>query len=466
MKTLYSVLVLVGVCVLSHDLIGQRPDAEILKYSVNCAIDSKGTESITESFLIQINSKRGENITNVSVPFQKGNKILNIEGEIRDQYGRVIRKLKKRDIEEESYISDISFYEDEYVKKFNLKHNVYPYQIYYTYQQEYADFFHIISWSPVLDTEIPTNSAELTLIVPESYGIKVSQQHIEPFEKTSLNGQMVYSWKSDYLKPVRKELYAPPLAEVVPFVRIVPVHFNYAGEGSSDSWTSFGDWVNELSEGLTALPPAEKVKVKQLIKGKTDKREIVKVLYHYLQDNTRYINVSIEKGGMKPYPAEYVALNKYGDCKALSNYMKALLAEAGIDAYCVDVYADADLRKINENFPSQQFNHVVVCVPLEADTLWLENTDNVGPFAYVGTSIQNRKGLLIAPGSSRLVKIPALDLTSVEEKRSVVYHVNNTDLCRVETDYRLKGAAFDLYSYVLSQFSQTEQEEFLNPGTF
>jgi hypothetical protein len=38
---------------------------------------------------------------------------------------------------------------------------------------------------------------------------------------------------------------------------------------------------------------------------------------------------------------------------------------------------------ITATLPSPQFNHVILAVPVDNDTLWLE-MDNTGPFGYTG----------------------------------------------------------------------------------
>ena len=134
-----------------------------------------------------------------------------------------------------------------------------------------------------------------------------------------------------------------------------------------------------------------------------------------MQDNTRYVNVTLGIGGMKPYPAEYVSNNKYGDCKALTNYMKALLQCAGIESYYSTIYAGGTAPGSDPlKCPGQQFNHVILAVPLENDTLWLENTSNTNPFAYPGTFTQNRQALLVDGSKSRLVRTPSLNETDVQ----------------------------------------------------
>jgi hypothetical protein len=80
------------------------------------------------------------------------------------------------------------------------------------------------------------------------------------------------------------------------------------------------------------LPEETKNKVHELTDKLQDKNEKIKVLYDFLQKNTHYIIMQLGIGGWQPLEASYVSIKKYGDCKALSNFMIALLKEAGITA--------------------------------------------------------------------------------------------------------------------------------------
>lgn len=413
------------------------------------------------SYLIQVNNPAGNWITDIEIPFQKENKIRSLEGEIRDGAGNIVRKLKKSDIIETSHISDISLYDDNYVKQFNLKHNRYPYQIHYKYLIEYTDFMWIESWTPVLYTQTPTLNARLSLSVPKDFKVKISQKGISDTKTDTIGSNVFYEWKHSYTETLSEEIYAPNLRDLLPFVHIVPDNFHYGVSGNHESWETYGTWLENLSVGLDFLPISEKGKIHHLIRGKEDKKEIIKLLYNYMQDNTRYINVAIDIGGMKPYPAEYVALNKYGDCKALTNYMKSLLKVANIPSYCVDVFAEQNSRKINEDFPSQQFNHVVLMVPLENDTVWLENTSNTYPVGYVSSYIQNRKGLLVDGEKSHLIDIPALSMEEVEEHQSIIYTIDDQLNCTAEIRSDFKGPKFEFYNVVTSQYTQYQQKQIL-----
>lgn len=139
---------------------------------------------------------------------------------------------------------------------------------------------------------------------------------------------------------------------------------------------------------------------------------------------------------MKPYPASYVSANKYGDCKALSNYMKSLLEVVGIPSYLTVIEGNLCPGNIFRNFPSQQFNHVILTVPLSKDTLYLENTSNIHPFGCTGTFIQNREALLINDKNSRLIHIPAMTDEQVANNRTFNIHFNKSGNAEVELKFR------------------------------
>ena len=129
----------------------------------------------------------------------------------------------------------------------------------------------------------------------------------------------------------------------------------------------------------------------------TDTYKKVAVLYDYLQKNTHYVLVTFGIGGLQPYEASYVARNKYGDCKALSNFMVALLKEAGIKSYPVAIWGGEEEREFVKDFPSHQSNHIICAVPIEKDTVWLEcTTSQFLPAGYLSWFTANRFGLLIS----------------------------------------------------------------------
>lgn len=435
----------------------QNFDAEVINYSTLCeVVGDKLTQ--TDSVTIQINNRSGDRYTEIEIPYSKLYKVSNINGWIESAEGNKIRYLKKSDIVDKSAISNMSLYEDDYVKVFQFKHNIYPYRITYTYQTTSTNFITIARWSPLIYSSIPTKNAKLKIIVPQGFQLNkyVYRCSDSSFYSTATND--ILEWKASYLSPIKQEIFSQK-DDFTPYVIIAHENFTYGPEGSTKDWVSFGNWQYSLLEGIDILPDNEKNTISGLIKNTTDKKEIVKILYHYLQDNTRYVNVSIGIGGLKPYPALYVATNKYGDCKALSNYLKAILKYAGIESLYANVYAGEQPHSLIKNYFGPQFNHVVLAVPLNHDTIWLECTSSTNPFGYMGTFTQNRQALLVSQNNSKIVYIPALQKKDTRDSYKLCFDLNVNGNAKLKFRYTCKGKNFEFFNQLNSELNEVEKDE-------
>jgi hypothetical protein len=144
-----------------------------------------------------------------------------------------------------------------------------------------------------------------------------------------------------------------------------------------------------------------------------------------MQQNTRYVSIQLGIGGWQPFDAKYVASKKYGDCKALSNYMYSLLKEIGIKSYYTLIRAGRNRGYIIPDFPAQQFNHVILCVPLQKDTVWLECTSQTLPAGYLSGFTSNRYALLIDETGGKLVRTPEYRLNDNTQLRKINAAINN-----------------------------------------
>lgn len=437
---------------------GQTYDAEVINQSTDIVINrNRITREV--KYEIQINNRDGERYTKIRIPFSDLNKVSNINAFIIDADGMVVSKLRNREIVDKSLISDFSLYEDHFIKEFTLKHNTYPYTLIYSYKVQENEFLYIHNWLPVISERIPTRNAALQVTVPDNYKINYVNHFIEEPIVSSYKNTIQYTWRANYTNTLKQETFSPSITKLLPRVSITPDKFYFEEKGSFESWTTYGNWQEEIMHGLTELPDSEKNRVLSLTKDIEDNKEKIKVLFHYLQDETRYINVSIGTGGMKPYPAAYVAQNKYGDCKALTNYFKSLLDFLEIKSYYAKVYAGSPNEEIDKSFPSQQFNHVILYIPLEEEDLWLDLTSD-GPFNYLGTFTQDRYAFVVTPNNSHFLKTPTLLSKDVLETRKITIDYNEGDAyATFKNEY--KGKMFERLSEINASFTGTDRTKVL-----
>lgn len=437
----------------------QSFDAEIINYNTRISYNGKNVQEITE-YEIQINNASGTEFAEIEIFYSLKNPIKDLSASIYDLSGHKIRTLKNKEITTTTAWSGVEFHSDGRLKMFDLIHTSYPYIIKYSYSQTFNDYISIANWYPHWNPKVKTQKAELVVEIPQDTRIRVFQQKIDSTQASYIDKTTIYKWTiNDYVSHER-EPYAPLIQETAPQVIIMPEEFHYGIEGNATTWKDFGNWKCELINNLDLLTPSEQLKVHELtdtIKNPIDK---IRALYHYLQDNTRYILVSLDKGGLIPYPASYVCEKKYGDCKALSNYMKALLKEINIESYYTSVYAGTKPVKINPDFPSHQTNHIILCVPLKKDTIWLECTSKITPFNYLGSFTQNRLALVNKTDSSQLVRTPKQSLTEALVTSTTHIKLHDKDGTYLTTALA-KGQAFENYKYFETQYSEKEKQEFM-----
>jgi hypothetical protein len=412
-----------------------------------------------KQFEIQINNGSGDQYTLVEIPYSSLIKTGNIEAFIRDKTGNIIKKLRQKDIITKSAISDFSLYEDNFVYTFRLKHNDYPYVLVYSYQLIQKEYLHIASWTPLLTTAIPCHKGQLTVVSPLDFGLRYRQKNIDaPIIDTAMD-KIFYQWHGNYLQQITPQPFSPNLADLIPYVEVVPMDFKFEKKGSFNSWKTYGTWQNTIMQDLEVLPESEINNAQKTLKGSRNRQDTIKSLYHFLQDNTRYVNISIETGGLKPYSPAYVAKNKYGDCKALTYYFYSLLNQFNIESYYTKVYAGSSPITLETSFPSQQFNHIILFVPGEKESIWLDCTSD-NAFNYLGTFTQNREALVIDGENTRFVKTPKLSETQVLETRTIEIRADENPVS-IHVKNQLKGPGYELFSDLNNRVSNTRKEQLL-----
>ena len=201
----------------------------------------------------------------------------------------------------------------------------------------------------------------------------------------------------------------PSFLKLSPLLAVRLAKYSHNGfDVTIDNWKEMGVWMNNLLEGRQALNQATKNKVLSLVKGVDDDLEKAKIVFKYVQDNTRYVSVHIGIGGLQPISAIEVDKVKYGDCKGLSNYTKALLETVGVESYYVHVEAGSQKVDFDPEFPDLiQGNHAILAVPYKGEYYWVDSTSQTIPFGYLGTFTDDRKVLVMKPEGGEIVTTQA-----------------------------------------------------------
>lgn len=433
------------------------PSSEIINFTSYRQVKD-GKLIISDSVRIQINNREGDKSAAITIPYSKGDKVTIGDAWIEDMDGNIIRKLKSKEITDRSSISNISLYEDDFVKEFELKHNEYPYQIVYSCRSTYNKFLQIVS-ANYTNNRSTIRNAKFVVETPIDFEIKSNRKNIKDYDIETVNNIRRHTWTFTHT-PKDWERNASINNSDAPQLTVVPLIFSYGKPGSFESWNTFGNWLYRLNENKDILPPSEKQKIDVFLLGITDKKEKIRKLYHYLQDYNRYINVVIDLGGLQTYSAEYVSTNHYGDCKALSNYMLAMLKYAEIESFYTTIYSDDKVIDIDPELAHQAFNHVILTVPLEQDTIFLECTSNTLPMGYIHSSIQGRKALCIAENNSHLIDIPRLTSKDVLCNRDIESTLNQDKGGLADIKLTHRGEFFEYSNYIAGNSNKDRTDKY------
>ena len=326
-------------------------------------------------------------------------------GTVRDAHGKVIRKLKRSELKYSEYSSGLA--DDAGYYTLEILSPSVPYTVEVEYETACNDgILSFVPFLPVTSTATSLEEATYSLSVPAGTPVGYKCCRIGEPEKRTEKGCDIYRWRLEQLPAVEAEEMMPGLIDLLPMVFAVPYDFRYGQtQGSMRDWRSFGAWQRELLEGRDALPDALRREVHALTDTLATPREKVRALYDYLGASTRYVSIQLGIGGLQPMPAAEVFRTKFGDCKALSNYLRAMLAECGIESDYAIIHLDRP-RMFRDFASANQANHAILRVPLAADTLWLECTNTEVPFGYVHEGIAGHDAILITREGGVFTTLP------------------------------------------------------------
>ncbi|MDB5677083.1 tetratricopeptide repeat protein [Sphingomonas bacterium] len=173
-------------------------------------------------------------------------------------------------------------------------------------------------------------------------------------------------FSADNLQPISPPKGAPPRYQLQ---RIVE---------ASDfvSWADLGALMAPLYDKASAVPASATVQteIARIRAASSDPVARAEAALALVQDRVRYVALAMGAGGLVPADAEATWTRRYGDCKAKTALLLAILHALDIKADAVAVNAIAG-DGIDARLPMVGlFNHVLVRAQIGARTYWLDGT--------------------------------------------------------------------------------------------
>ena len=385
-----------------------KQDAVAVVRNEEQVYDYKGIGSGTVKYktAITILSKAGDAYAEFAEVYDRFSSIYNIKAAIYDASGKKLKDYKSSDFKDHSLVSNYTIFQDDRIKTLDFSSTTYPYTIEYSYTQDFNGILTLPSWRSLKGYHIATESSSYVFQKNTGLDVRFLNSNGLKTDSVTSNGKTKYTWTAINVAAVIKEPLSTGLEQLSSWVKIAPNQFEFDNsKGDLSSWNTMGAWISKLNENGDVLPESTKTMVQSLIKSAKTDKEKIQILYSHLQQNTRYVSVQLGIGGFKPILAEKVAQVNYGDCKALCNYMKALLKEAGIKSNLVVI--GNGLPQLHKTYSSiGQANHMILVVPSAKDTTFLECTSQNYPMGYIGYDNSDRNVLMVTDNGGQLIRTP------------------------------------------------------------
>jgi tetratricopeptide (TPR) repeat protein len=243
-------------------------------------------------------------------------------------------------------------------------------------------------------------SETVELDVPSGRKVKLnSAPEYKPVVRTEAD-RTVYTWHSANAKPEGSEKEEAAQREQLATGTLPAPSLELS---TFESWDAVGSWYFALQNERAIPTAAVKAKALEIIKDKATAEDKIKALYQYVSLNFRYIGLDFGIGRYQPHSADMVLSNGYGDCKDKHTLLAAMLESVGLKAYPALINSSHELDMA---VPSPaQFDHLITAVSVGSNTVFLDTTQEVAPFAMLVLPLRNKPALVMkGPAAAQFIK--------------------------------------------------------------
>lgn len=423
-KADYSVLTI-------SDSLKENANAVVRLNQIDIIIASQSSMNIKTKRVVTVLNGKGLNAIDASEAYSKRTIVKNIEAIVYDAFGNEIKKIKRKDFRDQSAADGMVLFSDNRYVYLDYTPISYPFTVVYNSEVETSTTAFIPRWYPLKRYYVSLEKNILNVTYPKILGFRKKECNFLNFNiKKIIDTDTQITYVAKNILAPKEEVYSPSFTDIYPSVVMGLEFFNLEGvDGNAKTWQEFGKWWSDkILVDTDVISEETKLKMRTLVGNEQDPIKKAKLIYNYLQQKVRYVAIAEGIGGWKPMKASDVDRLSYGDCKALSNYTKALLKAVGVESYYTKLYGDRDKMNIMSDFVSQQGNHIILAIPNGSKYIWLECTSQDDPFGYQGTFTDDRDVLVVKPEGGEIVHTKIYeDLDNLQTSKGTYSIAENGD---------------------------------------
>lgn len=442
----------------------ENANAVIRLEDVHITISSRKSMNIKKKRVVTVFNEYGLRYLQAYETFNKSTSVKSIEAIVYDAYGKEIKKIKRKDFRE-SAMSEGSLITDDQIISYEYTPITYPFTFVYASEVQSSNTAFIPSFSPVEGNYASVEKTSMKIDYQPDLGFRYKEYNFEGYKLNKQEGTNSISFTSENIPGIKSEDHLPPIHKIAPRVMFALDRFNLEGvDGEVTDWKSFGTWTyNKLLAGTDELPETTIAAIKAKVGNETDPIKKAKIVYGYVQGKTRYISIQLGIGGWKPMLAKDVDRLGYGDCKALTNYTRALLKAVGVESFYTVIYGDSNRRDMMPEFASMQGNHVILAIPHNNNYVWLECTSQTAPFGFQGDFTDNRMAVVVKPEGGEIVRTTVYETKNNSQLIEGSYTITEAGGLTGGLVIKSKGTQYD-NKYFLEMRSADDLDKFYKKG--
>lgn len=267
---------------------------------------------------------------------------------------------------------------------------------------------------------------EIRIVVPSWMELEIKEYNLSKYNVqknvTDKGDEKIYTYTASNVPALKQEKNSPGFSYYAPHLLILCK----SAQPRDDKYVYFKTlneqygWYKSLVAQIGNDEKPVKEKAEEITKGLSAEEDKVKAIYHWVQDNIRYIAFEDGIAGFKPEKAQEVMRKKYGDCKGMANLLTEMLKGIGLDARRCWI----GTRHIAYDYSTPSLsvdNHMICAWMNKGKPVFLDGTEKYIGFNEMAERIQGRQVLIENGNDYQLEKVPVkTNLQNIEtEKRQL-----------------------------------------------
>jgi transglutaminase-like putative cysteine protease len=317
-----------------------------------------------------------------------------------------------------------------------------------------------------LADELEVKKKTVRILVPEWMTVEIKEMNFGGWSiersREEMKDGVVYTYTIHNYHPQKPEILSPGPSYYIPQILVLPKESRVGGVVKTYFKTLADQyaWCKGLVDSVSNDDGSVAQKVKEIVVGKTTEEEKVKAIYHWVQQNVRYIAYEDGIAALQPKRAPEVLSKKYGDCKGMAKLLVVMLRSIGLDArHC---WLGTNHLAYNHSTPTLCVdNHMIAAWMRNGKPLYLDGTESYIRFGETAERIQGREILVENGNSYFLEHVPTAhhEQNTATEHRNL--HVEGEDLVGNVT-HIFRGESRELVLAVINSIKQDQRDETLS----